>query len=132
MESQLNRTELTRIRVKYDPANDAGESNDYVGYVLEEDGAGGVLAIVPAMGNEPMSLSSGEYELDAPCEDPLTKFKKHVVDNLMTRGYHETVSDKIDDIINAKNVGQLEQLLNDCGCDLSAILNLYRDYVTNE
>lgn len=135
MENNLNKTSLLRIRIKHDPANGIGEMNDYVGYVLEEDGMGNVIAIVPKLGGDSMSFGPDQYEPEGPCErrvDPLAKFKKHVVDYLMSRGYHDKVSKHMDSIINATGVSQLEELLKGCGCDPMAVLNMYRDYVTDE
>lgn len=132
MENHLNKTDLLRIRIKHDPANGIDEMNDYVGYVLEEDGMGGVVAIVPSMGPDPMSLGPEQFEPDQPCGDPLGRFKKHVVEYLMAKGYHEHVSSAMEHIINAKNVVELENLVQTCGCDSTAVLNLYRDYVSNE
>jgi len=64
--------------------------------------------------------------------DSLTAFKKHVVDYLMTRGYHDEVSKHMEVILNATDVTQLEQVLKDCGCDMMSIVNMYRDYAQNE
>lgn len=134
MENNLNKTDLVRIRIKHDPANGIDEMNDYVGYVLEEDDIGNILALVPGIGSDTMSLGPDQYEYDSPCEqqDPLGKFKKHVVDYLMSRGYHDKVSEHMDTILNAKDVSQLESLLKSTGCDPMAVLNMYRDYVANE
>ena len=136
MESNLDKTSLLRIRIKHDPANGIGEMNDYVGYVLEEDGMGNVVAIVPGMGSSPMSLAPDQYDAEqSPCgqqqNDPLSAFKKHVVDYLMVKGYHDKVSEHMDLIINAKDVTQLEKVVQTCGCDMSGVLNLYRDFVSN-
>lgn len=136
MENNLNKTDLLRIRIKHDPANGIGEMNDYVGYVLEEDGIGNVVALVPSMGGDTMSLGPDQYEQDmSPCgaqqTDPLTTFKKHVVKHLIERGYHDKVKNHMDDIINAKDVTQLENLVHSCGCDDVAVLNLYRDFVAD-
>jgi hypothetical protein len=130
MENHLNKTELTRIRIKYDPANNLGEMNDYVGYVLEEDGAGNVIAIVPSMSHEPQQFSSDQYNLDV-CQDSLTDFKKHLVNYMMEMGYHDKVKQHIDIIINAKDISQIEQVAASCGCNGSTMLNIYRDFVTN-
>lgn len=133
IENNLNKTDLLRIRIKHDPANNVGENNDYVGYVLEEDGVGNVIAIVPGMGPEPVSLSQQQITPDmAPtCGDPLSKFKKHVVTQLMAKGHHDEVSNSMESIINAKDVVELEKLIQSYGCDVSSLLNLYRDFVTN-
>ena len=137
MENHLNKTNLVRIRIKHDPANGIGEMNDYVGYVLEEDGSGNIIAIVPGMGSETMSLGPEQYDIESPCggqqpqQDPLAQFKKHIVDYLMVRGYHDKVSEHMDVLINAKHVTELEKLVQTCGCDGMAILNMYRDYVSN-
>ena len=136
MESNLNKTNLLRIRIKHDPANGIGEMNDYVGYVLEEDGMGNVVAIVPGAGPEPMQLGPDQYDPDqSPCgqqqTDPLSGFKKHVVDYLMVKGYHDKISKHMDLIINASDVTQLEKIVHTCGCDAAGVLNLYRDYVSN-
>jgi len=136
LESNLNKTNLTRIRIKHDPANGLDEMNDYVGYVLEEDGLGNVIAIVPGVDGDTMSLGPDQYEAESPCQqaqqDPLSGFKKHVVDYLMVRGYHDKISDNMNDIINATDVTQLENLLKGCGCDPVGVLNMYRDYVKHE
>ena len=130
MENHLNRTELIRIRIKYDPANRIGEMNDYVGYVLEEDVMGNVVALVPNMGHEPKQLGPEQYSVDV-CDDSLTDFKKHIVNYLMSMGYHDKVKKHIDVIINAQDINQIEQLVASCGCDGSMMLNIYRDFVTN-
>jgi hypothetical protein len=130
MENHLNGTELTRIRIKHDPANGIGEMNDYVGYVLEEDGVGNVIAIVPSMGHEPQQLGPEQYSVDV-CEDSLTDFKKHVVNYMMEMGYHDKVKQHIDVIINAKDISQIEQVAASCGCNGSMMLNIYRDFVSN-
>jgi hypothetical protein len=138
MESNLNKTNLLRIRIKHDPANGIGEMNDYVGYVLEEDGMGNVVAIVPQMGGDTMSFGPGQYTRDdVPCgddeqqADPLSTFKKHIVKHLIERGYHDKVKNHMDEIINAKDVSQLENLLHGCGCNGVAVLNMYRDFVSD-
>lgn len=134
LENHLKSTDLLRIRVKFDPANEQDQRREYVGYVLEEDGAGGVIAIVPDMGADSMSLSSDQFEVDNQSDcasDPLSNFKKHLVDFLMTRGYHEKVSSYMETIINSTNVIDLEKVLTSCGCDGSVVLDLYRDYVNH-
>lgn len=134
MESHLNSTNLVRIRIKHDPRNEAGEIGDYVGYVLEEDGMGNIIALVPSMGGETMELGPDDFGPDCGdmTGDSLTAFKKHVVDYLMTRGYHDEVSKHMEVILNATDVTQLEQVLKDCGCDMMSIVNMYRDYAQNE
>lgn len=132
MEGHLNNTGLVRIRVRHDPKNKQGELNEYVGYVLEEDGAGNVVAIVPSMGPDTMSFGPDQYSHDTPCgspPDPLANFKKHVVEYLMTRGYHDKVSENMENIINASDPVELERLVQACGCDTTAIINMYREFV---
>jgi hypothetical protein len=135
LENHLKSTDLLRIRVKFDPANESEQRQEYVGYVLEEDGAGGVIAIVPDMGADSMSLSPDQFELDPvsqhDCGDPLSGFKKHLVDFLMTRGYHDQVSSNMEVIVNASNPIELENVIKTCGCDVEVILDMYRDFVTN-
>lgn len=136
LESHLNSTDLLRIRVKFDPANKQDERKEYIGYVLEETGAGGVIAIVPDIGSDTMSLEPDQFELDpnhtANCGgDPLGSFKKHLVDFLMARGYHDKVSEYMEHIINANNVIELEKIVKGCGCDGSIVLDMYRDFVSN-
>ena len=136
LESHLNATGLSRIRILHDPAKENDERGEYIGYVLEEDGAGGVIAIVPQLGPETMELNAGEFEIDQPggCGDvdPLSRFKKHIVNFLMVRGFHEKVSEYMETIINSTCVIELEKLVQTCGCDSTMILDLYRDYVVNE
>ena len=136
LESHLNTTSLSRIRIKHDPKNEKDERGEYVGYVLEEDGAGGIVAIVPQLGPETMELGAGEFEIDQPGScgevDPLSSFKKHVVKFLMVRGYHEKVSEYMETIINSSCIIELEKLVKGCGCDTTAVLDLYRDFVVNE
>ena len=124
-----------RIRVKFDPANESEQRQEYVGYVLEEDGAGGVIAIVPDIGADSMSLGPDQFELDPgaqqSCDDPLSGFKKHLVDFLMTRGYHDKVSDNMDVIVNANSPIELENVLKSCGCDHGVVLDMYRDFVSH-
>ena len=132
LENHLGSTELSRIRIKFDPANENDERREYVGYVLEEDGAGGVIAIVPQLGPDVQSFSSDEFEPMSDCGDPLAIFKKHVVDFLMTRGFHEKVSEYMEHIIDANNPEQLEKIVVSCGCESTMILDMYRDYVSNE
>lgn len=135
LENHLDLTGLSRIRIKHDPANEKDERGDYVGYVLEEDGNGGVIAIVPQLGSSAMELSHDEFEIDKQggcgSVDPLSGFKKHVVEFLMTRGYHEKVSEMMELIINSTCVVELEKIVQTCGCDGSAVLDLYRDFVSN-
>lgn len=139
MENHLSKTDLLRIRIKYDPANKLGEMRDYVGYVLEEDGAGNVIAIVPSIGSDPMSFGPDQYDMEPGCgqmepeqgPDPLGGFKKHVVKYLMSRGYHDKVTEHMDLILNAKHVTDLEKLLQSCGCDGTGVLNMYRDFVND-
>lgn len=134
LENHLKTTDLLRIRVKFDPANECDVRREYVGYVLEEDGAGGVIAIVPDIGASSMSLSPDQFEMDSDVEcspDPLSRFKKHLVDFLMTRGYHDKVSDHMEVIINSKNIIELERVLKSCGCNGNIVLDLYRDYITH-
>jgi hypothetical protein len=135
LENHLKSTDLLRIRVKFDPANESEQRREYVGYVLEEDGAGGVIAIVPDMGADSMSLGPDQFELDPSmqqdCGDPLSKFKKHLVDFLMARGYHDQVSDNMEVIVNANHPIELEKVLKTCGCDGGVVLDMYRDFVTH-
>ena len=79
-----------------------------------------------------MSFGPDQFEPDQQCGDPLTSFKKHVVEYLMGKGYHDQVSQSMDHIINAKDVTELEKLIQTCGCNSTVVLNLYRDYVSNE
>ena len=132
LENHLGSTELSRIRIKFDPANENDERREYVGYVLEEDGTGGVIAIGPQLGPDVQSFSSDEFEPMGDCGDPLAGFKKHVVDFLMTRGFHEKVSEYMEHIIDANNPEQLEKIVVSCGCESTMILDMYRDYVSNE
>lgn len=130
VESQLNTTDLLRIRIKHDPANEQDERGDYVGYVLEEDGCGGVVAIAPGI-KDTINLQPGQFEFQPPQHDqtdPLARFKQHVVSFLMTRGFHDKVSKNIQHIINASDVTQLEGLLKSCDFDINSVLDMYRDY----
>ena len=131
LESNLSKTDLMRVRVKHDPKNEAEKRGDYVGYVLEEDGEGNIVAIVPSLGADRMSFGVDQYEVDGGgCgmqDDPLIDLKKHIVDYLMVRGYHDKVSEKMETIIRSTNVIELEQVIGSCG-DSSEILNVYRDY----
>jgi hypothetical protein len=138
LENQLNTTDLLRIRVKFDPANNTDSRSEYVGYVLQEDGTGGVVAIVPDMGSTSMSLTPDQFEL-APIEDvddmtdtSLTPFKRHVVKYLMQRGYHDKVTDHIETIINASDPTELEAILTSCGCNDGMLIDMYRDFASNE
>ena len=139
LEGHLNNTDLLRIRIKYDPANeenDLSKAKDYVGYVLQEDGEGGVVAIVPDMGSSVVDLSLGEYEpMVSPCgeqEDPiLLKFKQHLVNYLIMKGFQTEVSKHMETIITSKTVEPLERILVTCSCDNSEVLNLYRDFFNN-
>lgn len=132
LENNLSKTNLLRVRVKHDPKNEAEKRGDYVGYVLEEDGEGNIVAIVPSLGADRMSFGLDQYEVDGGgCEvkdDPLIDFKKHVVDYLMVRGYHDKVSENMEVIIKSTNVIELERVVGSCGCDSSEILSVYRDY----
>lgn len=135
LESNLKSTDLLRIRVKFDPANESDIRKEYVGYVLEEDDSG-VIAIVPDLGPDSMSLTPDQFERDVPqlgsCDgDPLSRFKKHLVEFLMVRGYHDKVSDYMEHIINATNPIDLEKVIKGCGCDETIILDLYRDFVSD-
>jgi len=134
LENHLNTTSLLRIRIKHDPANDPGQLEEYVGYVLEEDGTGNIVAIVPSMGSDTVSLGPDQYLPDAEgCgirQDELAAFKKHVVNFLMARGYHDAVSNSMEHIIHANDVKMLENILvQTCGCDSGAILDMYRDFI---
>ena len=126
LESNLSNTNLMRVRVKHDPRNEAEKRGDYVGYVLEEDGEGNIVAIVPSLGADRMSFGADQYEVDGGgCgmqDDP------HIVDYLMVRGYHDKVSENMEIIIKSTNVIELERVIGSCGCDSSEILSVYRDY----
>ena len=133
LESHLGSTELSRIRIKFDPANENDERKEYVGYVLEEDGSGGVIAIVPKLGPDAMSFSPDQFEpMSGGCGDPLAKFKKHVVEFLMVRGFHDKISEHMEHIINAGSPQEIEKIVIACGCESSMMTDLYRDYVSNE
>ena len=133
LESNLNNTSLTKVRIKHDPASDVSDNQDYVGYVLEEDGIGNIVAIVPELGPDIMSFEPGDYEIDdQECGgDDLIGFKKHVVSYLMSRGYQDKVSEYMDTILAANQPHQLEQVIGNCGCGGEAVLDMYRDYVAN-
>lgn len=130
LESNLNKTNLTKIRIKHDPKNEADVRGDYVGYVLEEDGEGNIVAIVPGLGADRMSFGMDDYEVDsAECgDDNLVDLKKHLVDYLMVRGYHDRVSDQMDVIIRATDVSELEAVIGSCGGSSSEVLSMYRDF----
>lgn len=136
LENNLNATNLTKIRIKHDPKNEAEVRGDYVGYVLEEDGEGNIVAIVPGLGADRMSFGMDDYEIDSSTcgdtEDNLIDIKKHIVDYLMVRGFHNEVSEKMDTIIRATDVSELESVISSCGCDSSEILSMYRDYFNNK
>ena len=138
LESNLNSTSLTRIRIKHDPASEVGDHKDYVGYVLEEDGVGNIVAIVPELGPDIMSFEPDEYHIEDDMEevgcghdDQLIGFKKHVVSYLMSRGYQDKVSEYMDTILAANNPHELEQVIGNCGCGVEAILDMYRDFVAH-
>ena len=138
LENQLSTTDLLRIRVKFDPASNTDSRSEYVGYVLQEDDIGGVIAIVPDMSSTSMNLTPDQFEL-APVDDidnmtdsTLTPFKKHVVTYLMQRGYHDKVTDHIETIINANDPVELEAILTSCGCNEGMIIDMYRDFASNE
>lgn len=133
LESHLGTTNLTRIRIKHDPANKEGELNEYVGYVLEEDGIGNVVAIVPGLQDGTVSLGPEEYAPEmSECDDNLTSFKKHVVKFLMHRGYHEKIAKVFDTILNANNVIDVEKVVQSCGSGPQIVIDMYRDYISNE
>ena len=139
MESKLDMTDLLRVRVKYDPANeeiDLGKAKDYVGYILKEDEHGGVVAIVPALGPEPMSLGIDQFEpIESPCDmqedSMLLKFKQHVVNYLLLKGYQTEIGRYMEDIMKCNDTKSLEKLLMICGCGPEEILNTYRDFVND-
>ena len=139
LEGHLNNTDLLRIRIKYDPANeenDLGKAKDYVGYVLKEDGEGNVVAIVPDIGPEEMAIKAGTFEpMMSPCEEVndtlLVKFKQHVVNYLIAKGYQREVGRFMEDIIRGKDVRDIEKLLAGCSCDPSEVLNVYRDFIND-
>lgn len=133
LESHLDRTNLMRIRIKHDPAAEDHELVEYVGYVLEEDGMGNIVAIVPGASSETIKLRPDQYTADEqPCDDPLTKFKQHCVKFLMHRGYHDKITKLFDLILNANSVTDVEKVVGSCGNGSDILLDLYRDYVTNE
>lgn len=137
LENHLSETDLIRIRIKHDPANLPNERRDYVGYILQEDGPGNILAIAPEMGMEPMTVSIDQFDIvNNDCgfaNDPLTRFKKFVVNHLLAKGFHDQLKNHMDVLLNAKHVTDLERLVTSCGCeDGTTVLNMYRDYAQNE
>lgn len=139
MESKLDTTDLLRVRVKYDPANeetDPDQVKDYVGYILKEEEHGGVVAIVPALGPEPMTLDIDQYEpMESPCDmqqdSLLIKFKQHVINYLLQKGFQKEVGRYMEDIIRSNDTEPLEKMLSKCGCGPEEILNTYRDFVND-
>ena len=131
MENQLKTTELQRIRIKYDPAASENTSDDYVGYVLEEDGMGNILAIVPDLGGDPMSFGPGDYEsCDASGNDTLISFKTYVIKHMIERGYHDKVKEISELLLKAKTSEDVEGVL--CKCDFNtegSILDIYRGFI---
>ena len=130
LENHLDTTNLSRIRIMFDPANESDKREEYIGYVLEENDTG-VIAIVPQLGPETFELTPDQYEMDTTC-GKLTSFKKFVVKFLMERGYHDKVTEHMDTIINSETPQELESILGSCGCDATVVLNIYRDYVSHE
>lgn len=139
LENNLNKTDLLRVRIKYDPANEESDPKkvkDYVGYVLKEDGEGNIVAIVPDMGHEEMMFGADDYEpLGSPCgeqeETLLLKFKQHVINYLLLKGFQQEIGRHMEDIIKSKDVRDIEKLLAGCNCDPSETLNVYRDFVND-
>ena len=138
MESKLDMTDLLRVRVKYDPANeenDLGDAKDYVGYILKEE-EGGIVAIVPGLGPEPMSLDMDQFEpMSSPCamkEDTmLIKFKQHAINYLLLKGFQQEVGRYMEDILKTHDVIDIEKLLGKCSCNPGEVLSVYRDFINN-
>lgn len=131
LENHLDTTGLSRIKIKFDPANEADDRVEYIGYVLEENGTG-VIAIVPQLGPNTVELTPDQFQHDNSCNDTLSSFKKFIVKFLMERGYHDKVTHHMETILNSTTPQELESIVATCGCDDSVILNLYREYVSNE
>jgi hypothetical protein len=131
METHLKTTELQRIRIKYDPAATENTSDDYVGYVLEEDGVGNILAIVPGLGADPMSFGPGEYEdCDSSGNDTLLGFKEYVIKYMIERGYHDKVKETTRSLLQAKSSKDVECILHKCDLNSEgSILDIYRGFI---
>ena len=135
LESHLSNTDLLRSRRKYDPANEEADlraAKDYVGYVLKEDGEGGVIAIVPELGPEEVSISAGGFEPiqgDKICL--LDEFKQHVINYLINKGFQREIGRYFKDIMKSQDVRDIEILLTKCSCDPSEVLNVYRDFISD-
>ena len=54
-------TDLQKIRIKFDPAAEGKFSEDYVGFVLQEQDNGNVIAIVPGYSSKPVRVKSNRY-----------------------------------------------------------------------
>lgn len=134
MENHLNSTDLLRIRIKYDPASENNISDDYVGYVLEEDGVGNILAIVPDLGGDPMSFGPDQYETCGPAgNDTLTLLKDYIIKYMIERGYHDKVKQITKFLLQAKNSSDIENILCKCGCNSEGgLLEIYRGFIDRE
>jgi len=134
MENHLNSTDLLRIRIKHDPRSEEGTSPDYVGYVLEEDGVGNILAIVPDLGGDPMEFSSDQYETcGSDVSDTLTGLKEYIIKYMLERGYHEKVKQITKFLLQAKNSSDIEAILCKCGCNSEGgLLEIYRGFIDRE
>lgn len=134
MESQLNSTDLLRIRIKHDPKSDEGISPDYIGYVLQEDGVGNILAIVPDMGGDPIEFTSDQYETcGSDVSDTLTGLKEYIIKYMIERGYHEKVKQITKPLLLAKKSSDIEDILHKCGCNSEGgILEIYRGFIDRE
>lgn len=130
LSNHLESTELMKIRIKFDPAAESNYSEDYVGYVLQEN-MGSVLALVPDLSSEPMEISDGDY---SPCMDTpstlLDAFKEHAVKYMVERGYHDELKRIMKYILSAKKAVDIESVLCKCGCnDPDMLLDVYRGMV---
>lgn len=134
MENHLNSTDLLRIRIKHDPRSEEGTSPDYVGYVLQEDGVGNILAIVPDLGGDPMEFSSDQYETcGSDMSDTLTGLKEYIIKYMLERGYHEKVKQITKFLLQAKNSSDIEDILCKCGCNSEGgLLEIYRGFIDRE
>lgn len=128
VEETLANTNLTKIRIKTDPAQDIEglesmkQAKSYTGYLLEEDPM------------NPMVISISDMMDDMPVgepvqEDPVEEVKHEGIIYLLQKGLiNKDDVEKIAEIASCQTISELETALRDFNLTDTEILSLYRDY----
>ena len=130
MKEALGNTNLTKISIKTDPAQDVNNLTSmkhvksYTGYLLEEDP---MNPMIISMTDLMDGMGQQSAEMIEP--DPVDEVKHEGIIYLLQKGLIDRSDhEKIEELMSCETIGELETSLRDYNLTDTEILSLYRDY----